>query len=139
MLLKTLLAFDYGTKSIGVAVGQSITKTGNALPSLKFNNKLRCWEKIEFLIKEWQPQTIIVGIPYNMDGTEQKMTNLSRKFANKIYTFFGVKVDLHDERLTTIEAKSILFEQNGYRALNKGRIDSISAVLILESWFIKNN
>nr|CBA73648.1 holliday junction resolvase [Arsenophonus nasoniae] len=70
-----------------------------------------------------------------MDGTEQPISNQARKFANRLHGRFGIKVTLHDERLTTIEARAQLFNQGGYRALNKSKIDSISAVIILESWF----
>lgn len=77
----------------------------------------------------------IVGLPLNMDGTEQPLTARARKFANRIHGRFGVEVKLHDERLSTVEARSGLFEQGGYRALNKGKVDSASAVIILESYF----
>ena len=93
------------------------------------------WNIIERLLKEWQPDEIIVGLPLNMDGTEQPLTARARKFANRIHGRFGVEVKLHDERLSTVEARSGLFEQGGYRALNKGKVDSASAVIILESYF----
>ena len=109
----TLLAFDFGTKSIGVAVGQRITGTARPLPAIKAQD----------------------GTPLNMDGTEQPLTARARKFANRIHGRFGVEVKLHDERLSTVEARSGLFEQGGYRALNKGKVDSASAVIILESYF----
>ena len=115
----TLLAFDFGTKSIGVAVGQRITGTARPLPAIK--------------AQDGTPD--IVGLPLNMDGTEQPLTARARKFANRIHGRFGVEVKLHDERLSTVEARSGLFEQGGYRALNKGKVDSASAVIILESYF----
>ena len=102
----TLLAFDFGTKSIGVAVGQRITGTARPLPAIKAQ-----------------------------DGTEQPLTASARKFANRIHGRVGVEVKLHDERLSTVEARSGLFEQGGYRARNKGKVDSASAVIILESYF----
>ena len=83
----------------------------------------------------YKRQAVIVGLPLNMDGTEQPLTARARKFANKIHGRFGVKIILHDERLSTVEARAGLFEHGGYRALNKGRIDSASAVVILESFF----
>lgn len=78
---------------------------------------------------------MIVGLPLNMDGTEQPLTARARKFANKIHGRFGVSVKLHDERLSTVEARAGLFEHGGFRALNKGSVDSASAVIILESYF----
>lgn len=131
----TLLAFDFGTKSIGVAVGQRITGTARPLPAIKAQDGTPDWNLIERLLKEWQPDEIIVGLPLNMDGTEQPLTARARKFANRIHGRFGVEVKLHDERLSTVEARSGLFEQGGYRALNKGKVDSASAVIILESYF----
>ena len=111
----TLLAFDFGTKSIGVAVGQRITGTARPLPAIKAQDGTPDWNLIERLLKEWQPDEIIVGLPLNMDGTEQPLTARARKFANRIHGRFG--------------------EQGGYRALNKGKVDSASAVIILESYF----
>lgn len=131
----TLLSFDFGTKSIGVAVGQRITGTARPLPAIKAQDGTPDWSLIERLLKEWQPDEIIVGLPLNMDGTEQPLTARARKFANRIHGRFGVTVTLHDERLSTVEARSGLFEQGGYRALNKGKVDSASAVVILESYF----
>ncbi|CDL81628.1 Holliday junction resolvase RuvX [Xenorhabdus szentirmaii] len=132
---RTIIAFDFGTRSIGAAIGQEITGTARALSSFKANEGSPNWELIGKLLKEWQPDLVIVGLPLNMDGTEQPVTAQARKFANRIHGRFGVQVELHDERLTTVEARSHLFDHGGYRALNKGRVDSASAVVILESWF----
>ncbi|EMH4163844.1 Holliday junction resolvase RuvX [Pluralibacter gergoviae] len=131
----TLIAFDFGTRSIGAAVGQRITGTARPLAALKAQEGTPDWNLIERLLKEWQPEAVIVGLPLNMDGTEQPLTVKARKFANRIQGRFGVKIILHDERLSTVEARAGLFEQGGYRALNKGKIDSASAVVILESFF----
>lgn len=131
----TLLAFDFGTKSIGVAIGQQLTGTARPLAALKAQDGTPDWNKIEALLKEWQPDRVVVGLPLNMDGTEQPLTARARKFANRIHGRFGVQVDLHDERLSTIEARAELFERGGFRALSKGSVDSLSAVIILESWF----
>lgn len=132
---RTIIAFDFGTLSIGAAIGQEITGTANPLTSFKAKDGIPDWSQIEKLLKEWQPNLVVVGLPLNMDGTEQPLTALARKFANRIHGRFGYQVELHDERLTTVEAKSHLFNAGGYRALNKGRVDAASAVLILESWF----
>ena len=131
----TLIGFDFGTRSIGVAVGQRITGTARPLGAPKAQDGTPDWKAIEKLLKEWQPEAVIVGLPLNMDGTEQPLTARARNFANKIHGRFGVKIILHDERLSTVEAKAGLFEQGGYRALNKGKVDSASAVVILESFF----
>ena len=131
----TLLAFDFGTKSIGVAIGQQLTGTARPLAALKAQDGIPDWNKIEALLKEWLPDRVVVGLPLNMDGTEQPLTARARKFANRLHGRFGIQVDLHDERLSTVEARADLFSRGGFRALNKGSVDSLSAVVILESWF----
>lgn len=135
MNAKTVLGFDFGTKSIGVAVGQQITASATPLLSLKAVDGIPNWDEIAKLVKEWQPDLVVVGLPLNMDGTEQEMTHRARKFANRLNAKFGVKIFTQDERLTTTDAKSRLFELGGYKALTKGQIDAVSAVLIVESYF----
>lgn len=131
----TALAFDFGTKSIGCAIGQSITGTAQALPAFKAQDGIPNWEAIEKCLKEWKPDVVIVGLPLNMDGTEQDLTLRARKFANRLQGRFGVNVHLQDERLTTTQARSEIFERGGFKSLKKGKIDGVSACLILESWF----
>lgn len=134
----TVLGFDFGTKSIGVAIGQQITGSANPLSSIKANDGIPKWEEIGALIDEWKPDIVVVGLPLNMDGSEQEMTQRARKFANRISGRFGVKIATQDERLTTADAKARLFEMGGFKALSKGQVDSMSAVLIIESYFENN-
>ncbi len=129
-----LLAFDFGTKSIGVAVGQTLTGTANALTAIKAKDGIPDWPIVDALLKEWQPAAVIVGLPLNMDGSEQPLTLRARKFARRLHGRFGVQVELQDERLSSVEARANLFEHGGYRSLNKGNVDSHSAVVILEAW-----
>ena len=131
----TALAFDFGTKSIGCAVGQSITGTAQALPAFKAQDGIPNWDAIEKCLKEWKPDVVVVGLPLNMDGTEQELTLRARKFANRLQGRFGVNIQLQDERLTITEARSEIFDRGGFRSLKKGKVDGISACLILESWF----
>ncbi len=131
---RSLMGFDFGTRSIGVATGQEITGTASPLTSLKANDGIPDWTQIEKILKEWQPDLLIVGLPLNMDGTEQEMTQRARKFGQRLHGRFGFQVEFKDERLTTTDAKARLFEHGGYRALGKSRVDAVSAQLILESW-----
>ena len=131
----TVLAFDFGTKSIGCAVGQSITGTAQALPAFKAQDGIPNWIAIENCLKEWKPDVLVVGLPLNMDGTIQDLTLRAKKFANRLHGRFGITVELQDERLTTMEARSEIFERGGFRSLKKNKVDGISACLILESWF----
>ncbi|QJC33350.1 Holliday junction resolvase RuvX [Enterobacteriaceae endosymbiont of Donacia clavipes] len=135
----TLLAFDYGTKNIGVAVGQSIIRIAHTLKVIK-NKKsgIINWIILNDLINEWQPKKIIVGLPLQMDGSQQYTTVLTKKFAYYIKKKFNINVELHDERLSTVEAKYILFKYGGWKKLKKKNINSLSASIILQSWFEKN-
>jgi putative holliday junction resolvase len=132
---RTVLGFDFGKKHIGVAIGQELTGTARALGSLKANDGTPQWPQVQKYIDEWQPDLVIVGLPLNMDGSEQPMTQDSKRFANKVAGRFGVKVVLQDERLTTAAAKEQLFSHGGFRNLSKDNIDAESAKLIIESFF----
>lgn len=137
-MTQTILAFDFGTYSIGCAVGQSITGTAQGLLSFKARDGIPNWDQIGKVIAEWQPDLLVVGLPLNMDGTEQPLTQRARKFGNRLNGRFNLPVAFQDERLTTVAAKSEIFSRGGYKALKKDKVDSISACLILESWFEEN-
>lgn len=130
----TTIAFDYGIKSIGVAVGQKITGTASPLSALKANDGIPNWQTIADVFAEWQPDNLLVGLPLNMDGSEQEITQRARKFANRLHGRFGLTVHTHDERLSTVDAKARLFELGGFKKLTKEKVDSVSACLIFESW-----
>lgn len=137
-MIKTLLAFDYGTKNIGVASGQTITRSANSLPPLKAKDGIPDWIQIEKLLIEWKPDLVLVGLPLNMDETESELSVRARKFANRIHGRFGVKVELVDERLTSFEAKGEVMSRGGARDYKNNPVDSIAARLILESWLERN-
>ncbi|WP_225639545.1 Holliday junction resolvase RuvX [Candidatus Profftia sp. (ex Adelges kitamiensis)] len=132
---RDIIAFDFGTKNIGVAVGQEVIGIAHPLDFFKTEKGLPDWSKIGKILKEWHINLVIVGLPLNIDGTEQFITTQARKFASCIHGRFGVQVVLHDERFSTVEAYTHLFASEGYRTLKKGKVDSISAAIILESWF----
>lgn len=135
---RTLIGFDFGTKSIGIASGNELTGSASPLLSVKANDGIPDWSQIEKTIQEWKPNLLIVGLPLNMDGTEQELTTRAKKFGNRLHGRFGLPVEFCDERLTTTDAKARLFEYGGYQALGKNKIDAVSAMLILESWMEKN-
>lgn len=130
-----VIAFDFGIKNIGVAVGEKILKKGKALSKLTAYNGHPNWNDIKCLLNIWKPNYIVVGLPLNMDGTRQKITKKAEKFANLLKYKFNTSVQLHDERLSTKEARSLIFNQHGFKALKKDKIHSTAAVVILESWF----
>jgi putative Holliday junction resolvase len=136
MSSKTIMAFDYGTKSIGSAIGQDITGTATPLKAFKAKDGIPNWDDIGNQIKEWQPDLVVVGLPADLHGKAlESITPRAKKFAQRLHGRFGVTVELHDERLSTTEARSDLFAMGGYKALTKGNVDCQSAVIILESWF----
>jgi len=131
---QTLLGFDFGTKSIGVSTGQMITATAQPIAAIKANDGIPNWDIVEAVLNEWKPDLVVIGLPLNMDGTEQAITQRAKKFGNRLAGRFGAKIVFQDERLTTASAKEFIFDRGGYKALEKGKIDSVSAALILESW-----
>ncbi|WP_331345002.1 Holliday junction resolvase RuvX [Cellvibrio sp. UBA7661] len=137
-MIKTLLAFDYGTKNIGVASGQTITHSANSLAPLKAKDGIPDWTQIEKLLAEWKPDLVLVGLPLNMDESESELSTRARKFANRIHGRFGVKVEMVDERLTSFEAKGEVMSRGGSRDYKHNPVDSIAARLILEGWFERN-
>jgi putative holliday junction resolvase len=137
-MIKTLLAFDYGTKNIGVATGQTITSSANSQPPLKAKDGIPDWNHVEKLITEWKPDLVLVGLPLNMDGSESELSARARKFANRLHGRFGVKIEMADERLTSFEAKGEVMSRGGSRDYKHNPVDSIAARLILEGWLANN-
>jgi len=123
----TLLAFDFGFARIGVAVGQTVTRTASPLTILKARDGIPDWDQVAALVATWQPAALVVGLPINMDGTDNHVTPRARKFANRLSGRYRIPVHLVDERLTTREARNA--------APGRERIDDIAATLILETWF----
>lgn len=129
----TYLAFDYGSKRIGVAVGQDLTCSANALTTLNTPNQAPPWNDIADLVRTWQPCAFIVGLPCHKDGSEHAVTRAARRFGHQLQNRFRLPVYWVDERLTSREAESILAGRGGYA--KKEDIDKLAAQLILESWF----
>ena len=132
---RTIIGFDFGKKYIGVAVGQELTGTASPLGSIKATDGIPNWDNVKKILDEWQPDLLIVGLPLNMDGTNQEVTFKAKKFAKRLHGMFGYQVEVQDERLTTTDAKARLFDHGGYRNLAKDKVDSMSAQIILESYF----
>jgi putative Holliday junction resolvase len=132
--VRTFLGFDFGMKNIGVAVGQDLTHTANPLTVIKAREGIPNWGQIQALIDQWQPQQLIVGLPFNMDGTEQEMTQAARRFGNRLKGRFHLPVEWQDERLSTFETLDQLGIQSKMQSNNREDVDRISAQLILQSW-----
>ncbi|MDB2384787.1 Holliday junction resolvase RuvX [Endozoicomonas sp.] len=134
MKINTLLGFDFGTTNIGVSVGQVITRTASALPPLKAKDGIPDWHQIATLIEEWQPDAIIVGIPFNMDGTESEMSRRARKFGKRIHGRFNLPFYEADERLSSFEAKEWADKLGHHGHYKSKPVDGMAAQIILESW-----
>jgi putative Holliday junction resolvase len=128
----TVIGFDFGSRWIGVAVGQTLTRQATPLPAIKNND----WKGIARLLEEWQPQQLVVGLPLSMSGADQEMTARTRRFGRQLQGRFGIETSMVDERLTTREAYQIAIEQEQHRS--KTELDSLAAALITESW-LENN
>lgn len=131
----TLLAFDFGTRNIGVAYGQTVTGTATELNPLPARDGIPNWDDISRLLDEWQPSLVVVGLPLNMDGTASELSQRARKFGNRLHGRFGIMVEMVDERLTTREAKEEASSRGHRGNYADNPVDSIAARLILESWF----
>ena len=135
---RVILAFDFGLKHIGVAIGQEITKTAQTFFSLKAKNGKPDWNQLDPLVKEWNPKLFIVGNPLNMDGSYSEIKKKSDKFSNLLNKRYNIPVELMDERLTTREAKERL-ETKKDTSVSLGRdTHQIAAQIILENWFSEN-
>lgn len=132
--LRTALGFDFGTRNIGVAAGQAITRTASALPSLKARDGIPDWAQVEALINEWKPDAIVVGIPLNMDGSESDMSRRARKFGNRIHGRFNLPFYPADERLTSFEAKEWASKLGHKGHYGSNPVDAMAAQIILEAW-----
>lgn len=128
------LGFDYGTQRIGVAFGQSLTGTAQAVCVLKARDGIPDWAQIESLIAEWKPNLFVVGIPYNIDGSESELMLRAIKFANRLNGRFHKPSYGMDERLSSAEAAEQVLETNR-GAKKRAAIDDIAAQIILENWF----
>jgi putative Holliday junction resolvase len=136
--LRLLLGFDYGSKQIGVAVGQVVTGQARELCILKAQNGVPDWQKVEVLLKEWQPDAIVVGLPLNMDGTKSEMSERAEKFARRLNGRFNLPVHTHDERLTTFEAKGQRLQQGQNSGYRERPVDALAAALLLQGWLEEN-
>lgn len=131
---RSLMAFDFGLRRIGVAMGQEMIGTGQPLAMILADNGTPDWAQIEKLLVEWQPDLVLVGLPLNMDGSENDMCGRARKFGKRLHGRFHVPIEMVDERLTSYEAKGQVMAAGGSRDYGRHGVDDRAAVLILETW-----
>jgi putative Holliday junction resolvase len=140
---RTVMGFDFGTKSIGIAIGQELTGSATSLKAVKAQDGIPNWDDIAVQVKEWQPDLMVVGLPLNMDGTSSMLSKRAHKFARRLAhrvmeQHLPVTVSLCDERLTSIEAREIAWD-NGWIKNERDPIDDISACILMSTYFADPN
>ena len=130
-----IVAFDFGLKHIGMAIGQEITNTAQTFYSLKAESGEPNWDELDIIVRDWQPKLFVVGNPINMDGSDSDMKEKSDKFSNLIRQRYNIPVELMDERLSTREARERMKSDSGPFVDASADTHQISAQIILESWF----
>ena len=132
---QTLLGFDFGSRRIGVAVGQRITGTASALTTLPARDGQPDWDQISKLLETWQPQALVVGQPLQLDGSRSDITEAAERFARRLEGRFRLPVYLCDERLSSHAADHWLSEHRGdKRGTPSGGLDAAAAQIILQDW-----
>ena len=134
-LFGTLLAFDFGTKRIGIAVGNTVSGTARPLTTINDEKNDARFAAIAGLLKEWQPVALVVGLPCNEDGTPHAMTALCRRFANRLKGRFDLPTILVDERYTSAAASTALDGEGIHGRRQKPLLDQYAAQQILQAYF----
>lgn len=132
---RRVMAFDFGTRRIGVAVGQELLGSGQPVALVPARDGIPDWQQIECLLEEWRPDLVVVGLPLNMDDTENDMCARARKFGKRLHGRYHVPVEMVDERLTSFEAKGEVMAAGGSHDFGRHGVDDRAAVLILETFF----
>lgn len=131
----TVLAFDFGERRIGVAVGEHLIHSANPLTTIDNESNEVRFAAITALIHEWQPKLLVVGLPLSLDGTETEVTQLCKKFARRLNGRFNLPVMLVDERYSSAEASQLLNQSGIKGRAQKPMLDQVAAQTILRSYF----
>jgi putative Holliday junction resolvase len=133
----TLFGIDFGTRKIGVAVGQTLTRTATGIAVIPVREREPDWDMLDKLVQQWKPGAFVVGMPFNMDGSDSDMTGRARHFARTLTARYGKPCHEVDERLSTRAARDIVrdnAELSGKRVNDRATVDAMVAQLLLESW-----
>lgn len=131
------LGFDFGLRRIGVAVGSRTTGAATPLVAVPCVEGQPDWPAIQTLVSEWRPDLLVVGLPYNSDGSESDMSRAARRFGNRLGSRFGLPVEFVDETLSSNEATRHLVEarrRGERRRIRKQDVDRLAASIILQTW-----
>ncbi|MCB1700323.1 MAG: Holliday junction resolvase RuvX [Pseudomonadales bacterium] len=132
--MRTVVAFDFGLRQIGVAVGNCLLLSSQPLAIIRAKDGIPDWSAIEQLIQEWRPDLLIVGDPINMDGSDSPLSERARKFGRRLHGRLGLRVEMVDERLSSFEAKQLSRERGHRGDYKRQPIDSQAAELVLQTW-----
>lgn len=135
---QTLMGFDFGTKRIGICMGQRITQTANGIGCINAKDGKPDWDALDKLVEEWKPDGFVVGLPINMDGTPSDMSRRANKFSNRLHARYGNTTFTIDERLSTFEAKQVAKAQGHKGHYKSDPVDELAAEFILISWLEQN-
>ena len=124
-----IIAFDYGEKKIGVAVGQTSTNTSSPLQIIFNKDNKTNWVSISSLLDEWKPDLILIGKPLNMDGSDSEIMKKVDKFYKELKSIYDADIEFVDERLTTFEAREILKDEK------HDNVDAHAAKILIDNWF----
>ena len=136
---RVIVAFDFGLKNIGLAIGQEITSTAHTFFSLKAEYGKPDWTELDAIVLDWKPELFVVGNPLNMDGSDSKIKEMSDKFSVRISKRYKIPVEFMDERLSTIEAKNRIRSITDYSVSRTADVHGVYAQVILESWFTEQS
>ena len=135
---QSIMAFDFGTKRTGIAMGQRITQTANGIGCISARDGIPNWEQLDKLVEEWQPHAFVVGLPLNMDGSVSEMSRRANKFSNRLCARYARPSFTIDERLSTFAAKEEAKAQGHKGHYKSDPVDALAAQFIFESWFYEH-
>lgn len=131
----TLMAFDFGTQKMGIALGQSFIESATPLALFPMKDGIPNWDELLKIIKQHQPHLFIVGLPLNMDDTESELSTRARKFARRLRHQTNIETWMLDERLTTREARDNLDAYQAKGHAKRVSADSLAAAILIENWY----
>ena len=136
-----ILGLDYGDARVGVAITDALNITVQGLETIQRNQSDKnVLKRLDEILKEYEVETIVVGLPLNLKGEKTERTNITEKFIHKLKCKYNkIKIETMDERLTTVEAHKTMNFLNVDKNKKRSIVDTISAVYILEAYIQKNN
>ncbi len=139
---KLVMAFDFGQRRIGMACGDTVSRTASPLRGVGNGGAGPRWDAIDARVRDWQPDLLVVGLPYNADGSDSRIGNAARRFAAQLAERYALPVSLTDERYSSLEAAHRLRSERDSglrkRRVAKADVDAAAACVILERWFIES-